>query len=360
MARRTRAKLPPAPRVLDKLRRRLDENAWAPGLTVLTGDDSYHLDLAQRALLEFLVPDEASDFALSVFGEESVDVSKIVAAARSRGMFATRRVVLVREVGALDGEPKPLIDYAADPPADSFLLVRAPALDQRRKLHKALAKNGTLVAMSLEGCSGSDLMRLLTSLAAEHRLKLDRGAAALFLDVCGTDLYRVAGELAKLSAWLGGSGTRRVDLETAREMVSGSASMSGWEVSDAVLRRDRAAAVSAARRLVERGENPIGILGGLAWRTRTMLQAKALQESGAPRKEIVAVGRAWSIQDEFFSGIGRYSLDELRGFPRLLLEADRTFKSRGIDPGAVLEALLLRLTGEGPGANRVPARQGRR
>jgi DNA polymerase-3 subunit delta len=358
MARRARPKLPPAPRVLDKLRRRLDEKAWPAGLTVLSGDDPFHLDLAQKALLDALVPEESSDFALTLFGEESVDISKVVAAARSRGMFATQRVVLVRELGALEGDPKPLADYAADPPAESYLLVRAPSLDQRRKLHKLLAKEGTQVAMSLEGCSPRDLLALVSALAAERDLKPDRDTVALLLDVCGTDLYRIAAELDKLAAWIGPQGSREVDAANAREMISGSGSMSGWEVADAVLRRDAGAAVAAARRLVERGESPIGILGGLAWRTRTLLQAKALKQSGAPRREIVAAARAWSFQDELFRGLERYSLEELRAFPGLLLQADRTFKSRAIDPGAVLEGLLLRLMGEG-GAASAGRRQGR-
>ena len=64
------------------------EREWPPGLTVLSGDDLYHLDRAQRRLLEVLTQDDASDFGLTVFGEDKVDLAAVVSAARSVGMFS--------------------------------------------------------------------------------------------------------------------------------------------------------------------------------------------------------------------------------------------------------------------------------
>ena len=105
---------------------------WPAGLTVLTGDDVYHLDAAQKLLLGHLVPQDSSDFALSIVGESRIAVPDVVAAARSRPMFALRRVVLVRDVAMLDGEGASLEAYAGAPPEASYLIVRAPKLDLRR------------------------------------------------------------------------------------------------------------------------------------------------------------------------------------------------------------------------------------
>ena len=147
----------PAGQVLADLRKRI-ESGWPAGLTLLTGDDLYHLDRAKRALLDALVPGGPAELGLSVFSEERVDVGVVVSAARSVGMFSERRVVLVRDLAALDGDSEPLVRYAADPPAASYLLVRAPDLDRRRKLHQALVKSGRLlefVSQVQTGRSGS-------------------------------------------------------------------------------------------------------------------------------------------------------------------------------------------------------------
>jgi DNA polymerase-3 subunit delta len=237
-----------------------------------------------------------------------------------------------------------LTDYAKKPPPESFLIVRAPTLDLRRKLHKALAKSGKLLVF--EAASPTDTRRLLAdvkAMASEKGVTLANPAATFLAEVCAGDLHRLASELGKIAAWRGDAGGT-VDLASVQGIASGSGLLSGWEVADAVLLRDRPAALSAARRLVESGDVPIRIVGGLAFRARSMLQAKAMLDSGANFRQVVQAARAWPYQDKLQEGLARYTLAELLRFPALLLEADRTLKSRSISPGAVIEALIDRMT----------------
>jgi DNA polymerase-3 subunit delta len=339
MAAKGGPKAPPASRVLAEVRHGL-ERGWPAGLTVLSGDDLFHLDAAQRELLAALVPEEDSDFALTLFGSERVEVGTVIAAARSVGMFAARRVVFVRELAALEGEPDALIEYAQAPPGGSYLLVRAPLLDRRRKLHKALATRGRLVLFQSSTRPGAAVADVV-ALARERGVKLERRAAELVAQLHGADLYRIAGELEKIRAFIG-DGKTTVGVETVREVASGTGLLSGWEVADAVVVRDRARALAAARRVVDAGDEPLKIIGGLAWRVRLMLQVKAL--TAARKRADGPMNRAWSFRAQMEKGLGRYTLQELLAFPSVLLRADRTLKSRAIDPRAVLEDLVDRLT----------------
>lgn len=315
---------------------------WPAGLTVLTGDDLYHLDGAQRAILGELVPGEASEFALTVFGEQRVDVATVVAAARSLGMFATRRVVLVRDVSALDGEPDALRAYAADPPPKSHLIVRAPELDRRRKLGQTLAKFGKVLAFP--AVSPQDTGRLakeVLELASRKGLELRGPAAALLAEVSAGDFYHIDAELEKLRAWQGEALGQPITADDVRQLASGSAVLSGWEVAVAIGRRERAAAFGALRRLLFAGDEPLRLLGGVAFRTRGMLQARAMIERGVGPAQAVRASRLWGDStSRVVAGLERYSLQELLAFPALLLEADRTLKSRSIAPLAVLESML--------------------
>jgi len=317
-----------------------------PGLTVLTGEDLFHLDAAQKALLSSLVPAESPEFALTVYGDGRLRVDDLVAAARSMPMFAERRVVLVREVGSLEGEESALIAYSAKPPRYSFLLVRAPKLDLRRPLHKALAASGTVLQFRPSSAwNDAEILEEVASLASERGLSLDRDVAVFLLEGCARDLHRVCLELDKTAAWLHSDGpSPRVTLPVARQVAATGGILSGWEVADALLARDQAAAIVALRKLIEAGEEPIRILGGLAWRARTLLQAKAMTESGATRSEVTSALRAWPYEDRLHAGLARYSLRELLAFPARLLEADRVLKSRSLDSSAVLESLVASLT----------------
>ncbi len=344
MARARRAPTESASAALKQVRHDI-EQGWAPGLTVLSGDDAYHLDAAQRALLDALVPADATDFALSVYGEQKVEIATVINAVNSVGMFASCRVVLVREVSALEGDPAELVQYAEQPPESSYLIVRAASLDRRRKLHQALIGAGRLLEFKAPPPEAWALLAAdLSRLAADKGLRIERPAAAMLSELCAGDFYRIDGELEKIRTWLGETDDLSVTPEIVREIASGSGLMSGWEVADAILTRDQSAALAAVRRLVHGGDEPIRIVGGLAWRARTMLQAKALSESRMPPQKIVQAVRAWAYRDKLFAGLERYSLAELLTFPGKLLDADRTLKSRSIHPQAVLENLVERLT----------------
>ena len=309
-----------APRDLLREVQRKASDGWPPGLVVLSGDSTFHLDAAQRAILDAVVPPDAGEYALTVFGDEKVPVGTVVAACRSIGMFAERRVVLVRDLELLDGEPEPLLDYAANPAPHSHLIIRAPKLDRRRKLHKALTKEKMFLLFRTPEDPAA-VAREIGELAGEQGLKLEREATNLLVHVCGGDVQRAATELAKLAAWLGGE-KRQVRAEDLRETVAGEGVMNGWELANAIVDRDRARALCAARKLVEAGEEPIRIVGGIAWQARRMLASGDTQH---------------------------YELSELLAFPAHLLEADRTLKSRQIPGGTVLESLVDALVGTGSG-----------
>jgi DNA polymerase-3 subunit delta len=183
------------------------------------------------------------------------------------------------------------------------------------------------------------------TLATTIGLKLDRAATEFLALTSGGDLYRTAAELEKIRAWLGADGARKVDLRIVREVAVGGGLLSGWEMADGVTARDRGRALAAARRVLDAGEEPLKILGGLAWRARVMLEAKALLERGGRPNDVLKQVRAWSFEEALLQGLSRYSMAELLAFPAGLLEADRALKSRAIDPRAVLESLVDRLTG---------------
>lgn len=324
------------------------ERGWPPGLTVLTGDDLYHLDQAQAAILSSLVPEGAGSFGLSVVGDDAITTGALVGAARSTGMFAARRVVLLRDIAGLEGDPEPLAAYASRPGSDSYLIVRAPKLDRKRKLHKVLAEAGICLAFRAPSNAAGfkDLMAEIATMAAARGLSLEERAIALLPAACGPDLNRIAAELDKLALWQGADAAKgtAIGVGAVRDLVAGSVQLSGWELADALTERDVAGALGATRRLLDAGEEPIRMVGGLASRARALLKAKAMVEAGASPQAVVDAARAWYFREGLAKGVKRYALAELLAMPARLLEADRTFKSRSLDKGAVLESLVLGLT----------------
>lgn len=328
---------------------------WPSGLTLLTGEDAWHLEAALGEILKGLLPGGRSDPALNLFAEGKALVGEVIGAARAVGLFSTRRVVLVRDAEILEGEPEAIAEYAARPPADSFLLVRAPRLDARRRIAKALLGTARVVEFPRAGDEGewAKYAPEVAALARERALTLDTGVDRDLLDLCEGQLYRVAAELDKLRDWKGGEGTR-VSAEDLGEIVAGAERVDTWKLADAVSRRDPRAAAAAARRIAAAGESGILVVGGLASRTRALLEACARRDAGAGTDALVAAARAWRWRDELLEGLRRFDRADLLAHPARLLRADRTLKSRSIPPAAVLESLVEDLVSPGRSTGSIP------
>ena len=297
-------------------------------------------------LTDAIAPTSDGQMNMTVFGQDKVDVGALVGAARSVGMFSSRRVVLLHELSMLEGEPDGLIKYSKSPPAESYLIIRAPELDQRRKLHKALISAGRVLTFSNpESTDIGSAVRDAEARAKKRGLALAPEAAAFLVGIAPGDLYRMESELAKLEAWRGDDLAGPITLDEAREVAAGNDSMSGWEVANAITCRDRAAGYAAVARLVAAGEEPLRILGGIAYRVRSMLQAKALVDRGERWDPVVRATRAWYFKDQLRQGMDRYTTSELQAFPSHLLAADRALKGSALDGGTILETLVEKLTG---------------
>ncbi len=346
MARRGRAEGPWGGAVLADVLKAC-RTGWTPGLTLLFGDDLYHLDHARRAILDALVPESDRAFGLSIVAEGPVSTGELVGQARSAGMFASRRVVFVRDASVIEGEPEPLLAYAASPPGDSFIVVRAAKLDRKRRLHQAFLAGKVLEFRAAGDSDLPALLRELADMAEERGVRVDREAATLLAEITGGDLQRAASELDKIRDWLGDQPKRDAGAALVRALVSGSLGMTGFELSDALLERDAAAALLWTRRMLDAGEEPLRVLGSIAWRARTILQAKGRQASGAGPQELAQTLRSWRHGAGVGRLLDRYTWEEALAFPARLLDADRQLKSRSIGGRAVLESLVQTLAGRG-------------
>lgn len=329
--------------VLRETRKRIAKG-WPSGLTTLNGEDLYHLDRALGEILGSLVEDPSDPFAVTILRDGRIAPAELVGMARSRGMFASRRVVVVRDPGILDGDPEPLSAFAERPPDGGFVLVRAPKLDRKRKLHQALLAGTSLeFRPPADEREGDELRDELSSMAQERGVRLARDGAIHLALASEHDLARASTELDKIRDAFAGRTTPLGAAELS-EVVPAAESMTGWELGDHLLVRDRALALATARRYADSGEEAIRVVGGLAWRARALVQAKAMEAERAPFDRIVQQVRAWAWRDPLRRALEAWTLPEALALPSRLLAADRALKSRQIGAGAVLESLVRDLT----------------
>ena len=95
---------------------------------------------------------------------------------------------------------------------------------------------------------------------------------------------------------------------------------------------------------INQGEEPIKILGTIAWQFRMIWEVKHYQKKNLPSGQIAkAMGANPYVVDKALYHTGRFSTKQLRTSYLELAKADRSLKSSSQDPLAVMQTLILNL-----------------
>jgi len=337
----------------DELLSRLKKGKPIPAILLL-GEEPYLRDICRAQLIDQYVPEAARTWAVSRFSAAGGDVQAALDQAQTLPMLSPQQVVFLEEAEAIDEfadkrrdeAVKRLESYLADPAPFTVLVMEATHLDQRMRLAKLLVEKSLVVEVGL----GADPDRrnaaavvLARSLAKQQGVEFERGAAEDLAECVAADLQRLKTEIEKLSTFAGDR--KLIRREDVTLMVISERAATVWEMADMLASRQPKRALDFLDRLLRDGEEPLQMLGAMAWMYRKLVQAseikgvangwqaaRALQMR--PEQAELAVQNSRKISK-------RRLLAGMRAFQR----ADDRLKRGGEDARAVMEFLITELTG---------------
>jgi DNA polymerase III subunit delta len=172
--------------------------------------------------------------------------------------------------------------------SDVIFLVSATEVDKRRSFYRSLVKRAELQIFDRLDSSRSgweeEAIEVVRRRAKKRKLQFDEDALDLFVLLTGGDTRQIENELEKIDIFLGTGGTAfhavpRVTVDLVRELVPLSRAGVIFELSNALAMRDLELALMLVRRLLDQGENAIGILlVAILPTVRNLLLAKDLIE----------------------------------------------------------------------------------
>ncbi len=122
-------------------------------------------------------------------------------------------------------------------PDDVCFIISGPGVDKRKRLFKTVKKNGRVVLRDKPDSKArgweQQVAERIQQAAAERSCSLDQDALQCLVDVIGTDTTRIAAELDKLAAYVGGE-SPRITLDAVKTMCRGEGETVWWAVKDAV------------------------------------------------------------------------------------------------------------------------------
>jgi DNA polymerase-3 subunit delta len=334
----------------EQFRRSVAQGSIEP-LYLFVGEEDY---LHQQALgLLFATVDPAArefNTATVTIGGDLVSASGVCRKATAADaidianmlpMMAERSIVVIRGFDKIKEDELDLVlDYLKRPSLRATVVFDAPSLDQRRKISSALLKTCRLVRMDHPGEKHIEDW-------ARHYLeargsRIDGAALGNLIGLIGTSMSRLAREMDKLIVY---AGRNPIDKQAVEHLVPRVREHSNWELWTAIQTRNRKQAIRLVRRLVEDGQEPIGIIGALASLYRRMLIAKDLRARGAPADEIErATGQYGGRAGSFNTAVGRMPREEIVRGIRRIAKADNDAKNSIATPDLQVEFLVAELT----------------
>lgn len=240
-----------------------------PALHLVLGDEEL---LAERAVAAVVAQVRAQDPTADVQQRRAGEVSgPELAEMLSPSLFAEARVIVLESTQEAGKDAAALVvSAAADPPDGVTLVVRHAGGTRGKAIADALVKAGATTHQAVK-LKGGDLPAFVRAELTAAGARAGADAVAALVDAVGSELRELAAACSQLVADTGG----RVDLAAVRRYHQGRAEVTGFDVADAAVSGDRAAALEALRWAVHRGVADVLLADALADAVRTIARVGA-------------------------------------------------------------------------------------
>jgi DNA polymerase-3 subunit delta len=323
----------------------------AERIYVIVGKDESLVGARCQELLDKLLePEQRMTGLFSVDGDEAA-VAEVLDELKTTPFLTDKRVVAVRGADGFVSKNREILEkYFEKPAATGVLVLTVSGWDARTRLSKMLPKVGELIELTPPP-RGKLPEHLMRHAADKYKVRLNRDAAEMLIELIGEELPQLYNEVEKLVLFTRGEAAIRVDHV---EALTGHHRIYGaFEVIDAMIGGRAGQAVSRLRNMFEEDKSAeYTAVGAFAFHLRRMFQAKTLLEKRTNPAEIARQLRIWSNKDRFFAQLQRISLPQIAAFLEELAAIDHATKTGQGQAPTLIEQLVLRLAGTGAAANR--------
>ncbi len=342
-----------APTSFKALKAALESGAFAP-VYLFHGADDHLKDEKVRELIDRATDSSTRAFNLEVLRSAEVELAALSGALEALPMLAERRLVVLRDPGALKKPLRERLDrYLKKPATDLILLLVVPS---GGKVDAGLT--GAAESYEFRALEDADLRKWIAHEArTANGVTITDGASARLATYGGNDLALLAGELRKLAAFSDGTEITEAAVEAVTGVRPG---VSLGDLLDRAAMRDTTGAIALVEDVLAQPKQSgvttvlaltaqvLAIGWGVAARARGMQAHQLEREYFALLKEggSVFTGRPWGEAVKCWArGVPKWTAaDVARAIPHLLA-ADAALKDTKVSSDAQLViSLLLAIT----------------
>jgi DNA polymerase-3 subunit delta len=262
----------------DKLKKELGDRNIRP-VYVLYGEETFLRDNAAKAITRAAFSEgdfrDFNDDQFTLSTPENIGVA--LAAADQLPMMASRRVIRVTEVRVSTSSTKDTLKedaeellkaYLANPNPQSVVIFVADELNGSRKLGKLLKSQPGAVEFCFT--DETETRRLAESVFNKAGIAIEPMALRRLVELVGCDARRITIESEKLAT--AALPDRAVDAGLVETLVRNTREASNFDFVRDLISGRKAGAIKTLEKALDDGEEPLALLGLLAWQYRDELK----------------------------------------------------------------------------------------
>ena len=246
------------------------------------GENDFLKDAAARQIIDRAVDPGARDFNVEIRWGPEVDAEAMETLLGTPPLMADRRVVVLRDVGALKKPARAALDrYLANPAPDAVLvLVSASAPGSP---DKGLESKTTAIEFPI--LTEDRIPKWIAHhVTTELGGRITPGAATLLLEAIGTDLPQIASELEKLMSYVDGA---EIDEAAVGAIVGIRHGETVADILDAVAARDPIRAIDLLPHVLSLPKtSAVSIVMSLTTQMLALAWGRVLRDEGRSSSEV--------------------------------------------------------------------------
>lgn len=328
--------------------KQIKKEKLAPVYFLYGGEDYFIQDLKQELIEKVTNNDEDS---LSIYDLEEMPIGEAISDAETYPFFSERKLVIAENPVFLKTKPDKLSfehnlasleNYLTSPVEYSILVIIAPyeKVDERKKITKLLKKHATVA--NCEPLKGNNMRSWLDNMANQFQVTISNEAYEIMESELSTNLHQLRSELEKLAMYVGPNG--EVTKEIAEDLVSHTTTSSSLRLVDAIIEKNLQKAIRIFKDLVKMREEPIALLGLIAFQFRSILRVKLLKKQGYSQFEMQKqLGVHPYVVKIAMKRERQFSVDKLERIMIQLARTDAAMKQGKMEKELAFEMLLYEL-----------------
>ncbi len=305
----------------------------------LMGVEPYYIDKISKYIADNVLTEDEKGFNQMVLYGRDTAVDEVIANAKRFPMMAEHQVIIVKEAQDLSRTIENLTAYVEHPQPTTVLVIcyKYKKLDKRKKLYKAVQKNGELFESKklYENQVAEWIRRTLGS----KNYKISPKACMLLVEFLGTDLGKINNELTKLTLVVPSS--TEITPELIEQHIGISKDFNNFELKKAIGERN----VGKASRIIDYfaqnpKDNPFVVTVTLLNTFFTqLLQYHGLKDH-SPGNVAKVLGVNPYFVKEYTVAARNYPMKRVSGIISSLRELD--LKSKGVGANNLAQSELLK------------------